>query len=109
MGWDGAHAGSPSLPIPSQSTRPPPIPAHPQPTPLRLALLHPTSVASMCMYIFTLGFLTCRASHLHRTWPPAWTGFHESQCVFNTGPPALSGFPSTRSEVSSIGRLPRVG
>ena len=60
----------------------------------------------MCMFISALGFLACRASHLHRTWPPAWTGFHVSQCVFTTGPPALSGFPSTRAEASSIDRRP---
>ena len=52
------------------------------------------------MYISEVGFPPCGASHVHRIWPPVWTGFHVSQSVFNTRPLALSCFPCTRTETS---------
>ena len=60
----------------------------------------------MFLLIFVMGCPRGRASRLYRIWLQACTGFHVSQCVFTTGPPALSGFPSTRTEASSIDRRP---
>ena len=60
----------------------------------------------MCTSILVVGLPHGRASQLYTTWLPVWTGFRVSSSAFVTGPPALSSFPSTRSQASGIARLP---
>ena len=43
------------------------------------------------------GLPLSRASFKHTEWPPAETGFHAFSNVFETGPPAESGFPYTQN------------